>query len=128
MRTEEELGGVLPRHPDMVLLAGTPYNAVEPPSRATRPERIMLHHLLAAVSLLALSVGQLGAAAPPQPRRDVEGIPLPFGAVSRIGSARFRHDYPADRAAWSSDGRFFAAGGMWRGLRLWDFPGGRSRL
>jgi RNA polymerase sigma factor (sigma-70 family) len=58
-------------------------------------------------------------------RTDTEGLPLPDGAIARLGSARFRHGgtYLAP-VAFSSDGRRFA-GGDSRGVHVWDVGTGR---
>jgi WD40 repeat protein len=77
-------------------------------------------------ALLALVVLPLvpAPAAPPAQRTDAEGFPLPEGVVTRIGSARFRHDYFLERMAWSPDGKRIAAAGFWRGIRVWRFDNG----
>src|SRR5205814_241323 len=48
----------------------------------------------------------------PTARTDADGIPLPEGAIARLGSARFRFDgYPYCAPAFSPDGQLVAVGG-----------------
>jgi WD40 repeat protein len=58
-------------------------------------------------------------------RTDAAGVPLPDGALARLGSARFRHGGPSiGQAAFSGDGRQLAAGDS-RGVHVWDVATGR---
>jgi RNA polymerase sigma factor (sigma-70 family) len=58
-------------------------------------------------------------------RTDADGVPLPDGAIARLGSRRFRHDGPGGtQAAFSTDGRYLA-GATGRGIYVWEVPTGR---
>src|SRR5947209_4347893 len=77
------------------------------------------------LATLLLPSSPVSAPAAP-PGTDAEGLPLPEGVVTRIGSARFRHDHPIERMAWSADGKQIAAAGFWGGIRVWRFDNGRT--
>jgi RNA polymerase sigma factor (sigma-70 family) len=61
----------------------------------------------------------------PQPRADRYGDALPEGAVARLGTVRFRHEWAVHCAALSPDGRLVAAGGN-RTIRIWDAATGKE--
>src|SRR5262249_50255012 len=63
-------------------------------------------------------------AAPPRPRTDRFGDPLPPGAVVRLGTMRFRHGNGAT-VAFSADGKSLLTFGADRALRTWDAHSGR---
>lgn len=76
------------------------------------------HACLISLVVLGLAGTTLGQPRDPAPRTDADGIPLPDGALVRLGSARFRFDGgTTGPVAFSPDGRWCAAGGF-RGL--WD--------
>jgi RNA polymerase sigma factor (sigma-70 family) len=92
--------------------------------------------LFATVVTVALAVGspksalapaplRAFAAAPPHPRTDLYGDPLPDGAVVRLGSVQFRH---ARLSAWVClpDGRTVVTAGKDQILRFWDLTTGRQ--
>jgi RNA polymerase sigma factor (sigma-70 family) len=59
------------------------------------------------------------------PRRtDADGLPLPEGAVARVGSNRLRHGQHVNNLTLSPDGRLLASSGGGR-LRLWDAATGK---
>jgi WD40 repeat protein len=60
----------------------------------------------------------------PVPRTDRHGDPLPFGAVARLGTIRFR--YNATCVAYSPDGKVLAAGGADNQVRLFDARTGKE--
>jgi WD40 repeat protein len=64
------------------------------------------------------------ALAPPPPRLDLNGDPLPDGAIARLGTTRFR--CPATAAAYSADGQLLAVGGGDNQIRLLDARTGRE--
>jgi WD40 repeat protein len=84
---------------------------------------------------LALAIGLLGLTAarsddpPPKdkedkPAADLHGDPLPFGAVARMGTARWR--CPATAVAYSPDGKTLAIGGADNQIRLLDAETGKE--
>jgi RNA polymerase sigma factor (sigma-70 family) len=64
------------------------------------------------------------ADAPRQERTDHEGVPLPAGAVARVGSARLRHGTYLYHLAYSADGKLLASTGG-GSLCLWDASSGK---
>ena len=58
-------------------------------------------------------------------RTDAEGVPLPDGAIARLGSSRFRFDgYPYCPPVFSADGGQVAVGGN-RSVSVFDVTSGR---
>jgi WD40 repeat protein len=70
--------------------------------------------------LLSLSSG------PPAPRVDFHGDPLPYGAVARLGTIRFRHGHQVAAVAVSGDGKKIASGAGDHALRVWDRKTGKQ--
>jgi WD40 repeat protein len=69
------------------------------------------------------------AADEPAPRLDRYGDPLPDGAVARLGTARFRHDYSVGSVLFYPDGKSILAlsgPGLARPLSRWDAATGRE--
>jgi WD40 repeat protein len=78
--------------------------------------------------LAALPVTGRGAA-PPAPRLDRYGDPLPPGAVARMGSVRLRYAAAVSSLAYSPDGSLLAVGlgeGAGPTVRLWDLARARE--
>ena len=100
-------------------------------------------HLLAVCAALAAGIGFVAvtrtSADPPkpptspevvapQPREqfvDLQGDPLPPGALARLGSARFQHGGNLDRVIASGDGKLIASRAH-NGYKLWDGDTGRA--
>jgi RNA polymerase sigma factor (sigma-70 family) len=66
------------------------------------------------------------ASAEPAARVDHEGVPLPPGALARMGSGRLRHTGRLRNLAFTPDGKSLVVGGDYA-LRLWDVAAGRLR-
>lgn len=90
------------------------------------PTRTITFPLVAIPLLaLALAVGSGRGDKPSQRHVDRHGDALPPGAVSRLGTVRFRHGFVTYRLAISPDGKVMATGGRFPGLRLWEASTGR---
>jgi RNA polymerase sigma factor (sigma-70 family) len=64
-----------------------------------------------------------------RPHLDRFGDPLPDGAIARLGTKRFGHDYYTESAVWSPDGKVIASLGgnsVGRPLCLWDAATGKE--
>src|SRR5260221_2549683 len=76
-------------------------------------------------AILFCSIAAPAIAQRPNTNQDVES--LPEGAVTRLGSSRWRHENSTKetlRLAFSDDGRFLVSAGAWR-LCVWDARSGR---
>jgi len=60
----------------------------------------------------------------PKEQPDLDGEPLPPGAVARIGTPRFRHH--VWNVAFAPDGKTLVSGGFSGGMRLWDMATGKE--
>ena len=82
------------------------------------------------VSALAAGVVLLFQGAPSQdaagPPRDVWGDELPAGALSRLGTCRFRHAGAVSAVAFSPDGAALASGGADGVVHLWEAKTGKK--
>src|SRR5206468_2258470 len=76
--------------------------------------------------------GTARGAAPPAWHADAEGMPLPEGALARIGSARLLHGIAIQELAVSADGRLVASigntdmNGKRPDVRIWDAGSGKE--
>jgi WD40 repeat protein len=66
------------------------------------------------------------SAAPPTPRADALGDPLPAGALARLGTLRFRLPDRPSAVAVSPDGKLAAASTA-GAIYLWELPSGKVR-
>ncbi len=73
--------------------------------------------------LLLLSASQLRA---DPPRVDAEGVPLPDGVLTRIGSSKFRHAGMIEHLVYSHDGTRIFGRGRDRGVVCWDASTGKT--
>src|ERR1700722_8380194 len=61
-------------------------------------------------------------------RADLNGEPLPRGAVARFGSLRLRQKNGVDRVAFSNDGKLIASIGWYdNDICLWDVATGKPK-
>ncbi|MBI3822712.1 MAG: WD40 repeat domain-containing protein [Planctomycetes bacterium] len=101
-----------------------------------------MFHLVSLIAALSVGLvllhsepvggGQVQGAhqAPPAPKSDAMGDPLPKGAVARIGTTRLRNGEPIHSLTVSKDGAILASGGSDRGTsaRVWDAKTGKQLL
>jgi WD40 repeat protein len=80
--------------------------------------------LVCSLCLLALAHSPARAAAPPRPRLDRYGDPLPAHAVARLGTVRWTHCGDVYSLAFSKDGKTLASGGG-RFFCLWRVADGK---
>jgi WD40 repeat protein len=78
--------------------------------------------------LLPLSLIAFDEPAKQPGRTDLYGDPLPAGAIVRLGTVRFRHDFMIQCVAYSPDGMAVAVGGSWNGVGIFDVATGRQIL
>src|SRR5262249_42739972 len=63
----------------------------------------------------------------PAPKLDVYGDPLPNGAISRMGTVRFRHGGRITQIAFSPDGKtVYSASPDDKVVRAWETASGRE--
>jgi RNA polymerase sigma factor (sigma-70 family) len=64
--------------------------------------------------------------APPPPRLDRYGDPLPADALVRLGTVRFRHGYLIETVAVAADGKSAVTHGSDNTIRFWDLETGKE--
>src|SRR5262245_13378588 len=75
-------------------------------------------------SCILLSLADAAGAPPQIPRLDVNGDPLPNGAIARIGSTRGNHGASIYALAYSPNGKTLVSAGAGNVLRVWDGASG----
>jgi RNA polymerase sigma factor (sigma-70 family) len=60
------------------------------------------------------------------PRTDCHGDPLPAGALARLGTRRFRHDYELRALVFGPRDRTLFSAGSDRIIRVWDVASGKN--
>src|SRR5262249_48633793 len=60
------------------------------------------------------------------PRLDLQGAPLPDGALARLGTMRMRHGQQSWGAVFSKDGKYIFASDLNDGVRVWDVADGKE--
>jgi WD40 repeat protein len=63
---------------------------------------------------------------PTAPATDKRGDHLPVGAVSRLGSLRWRHIGPVSYVAFAADGKSVISAGADGLFRVWEYPSGKE--
>ena len=87
------------------------------------------------IGLVFASILSARADEPPRqavPRVDPQSESLPLGAVARLGTLRFRHDWPLDAVQYLGDGKTLAAidgiDAVLDRFRFWDAATGRANV
>ncbi len=81
---------------------------------------LFLVYALAAATLL------VNAAQSEPPAKDLQGDPLPSGAVARLGTLSWRHDAVVAFAAFLPDGKSVVTVSNDGAVRVWEFPSGKE--
>ena len=79
---------------------------------------------LAVLAFIPLFIAAEPAPPPHVVRFDADGVRLPPGAIARLGSTRFRHEFPVEHVAYSPDGRHLATACL-GSVTVWDARTGR---
>jgi RNA polymerase sigma factor (sigma-70 family) len=66
------------------------------------------------------------ATQPPPAAKDLQGDPLPAGALARMGSTRWRHGGVTGFVAFLPDGKHVISAGVDRVFHVWEFPSGKE--
>jgi WD40 repeat protein len=89
-------------------------------------QHIGLGAVVAALVLATAVHGQPVTGRVGKDQGSADGVPLPDGAIVRLGSARFRHDgQPVEPVVFSPDGRLLASAHT-RGVSVFDVATGRA--
>jgi WD40 repeat protein len=85
----------------------------------------MRNRLLLIAALVALSLTPFAASQPSGPAKDMQGDPLPAGALARAGTVRWRTGSGITFAAML-DGKNVLSIGDDRIIRVWEYPSGKE--
>jgi WD40 repeat protein len=85
----------------------------------------MRNRLLLIAALVALSVTPFAASQTSGPAKDLQGDPLPAGALARAGTVRWRTGSGINFAAFL-DGKNVLSIGDDRIIRVWEYPSGKE--
>src|SRR5947208_14887121 len=91
---------------------------------------LQLHkHMFALGCLIVVAVAPTQSDQPKKPepsRTDCYGDALPLGAITRLGTVRFRHSNTVSCFVFSNDGKLLVSGGEDQTIRVWDVASGRE--
>jgi WD40 repeat protein len=85
-----------------------------------------MHAKLAAAIAICLALAASTPGDPPQPGKDLYGDSLPFGAIARIGTTRWRPGGPCVFLAFLPDGKTALSVDGTKGVIVWELESGKQ--